>query len=53
MELKTRGVLLDETGPFTGAAWFTAMPALGLLVVSQAANVGRHTRFALSGRAER
>jgi len=53
MELKTRGALLDEVGLFGGAAWTTALPALGLLVVNQVANVGCYTLFALSGRADR
>jgi drug/metabolite transporter (DMT)-like permease len=53
MELKTRGVLLDEMGLFAGAAWTTALAALGLLVVNQAANVDCYTLFALSGRADR
>ena len=53
MELKTRGVLLDEMGLFAGAAWNTALLALGLLVVNQVANVGCYTLFALSGRTDR
>lgn len=53
MEPKTRGALIDEMGLFAGAAWTTALLALGLLVVNQVANVGCYTLFALSGRADR
>ena len=53
MELKGRGVLIDEMGLFAGAAWPTALLAMGLLVVNQVANVGCYTLFALSGRTDR
>ena len=53
MELKTRGALLGEAGLFAGAAWSTALVALGLLVVNQVANVACYTLFALSGRTDR